>query len=162
GFSVPAPDEAAAERLGLALPSASLAETRRNPVDLTLANLRAEAYRDTISALVDSPTYDAVVVVVGSSGLGDPRLAAEPVRAVAATPVEAEAFARGLDGPLVVKVLSRDIAHKSDVGGVRLGVPADDVARVCRELADRVASDFAVEGWLVQEQITGDATEMLL
>jgi acyl-CoA synthetase (NDP forming) len=252
GFSVPPPDDAAAERLSAALPAASPAETHRNPVDLTLANLRAEAYRDTISALVESPTYDGVVVVVGSSGLGDPRLAAEPVReaaartdkpvmvyvsphalnivsslnslgvpafhtaegcaaalvalrtrtqrmessasvvrsahaapdtsgrlneaealalfesfgipavrhAVARTPEEAEAFARDVDGPVVLKVLSRDIAHKSDVGGVRLNVRADDVARVCAELARSVGRD--TEGWLIQEQVAGDATEMLL
>ena len=54
-----------------------------------------------------------------------------PVRhQVVATPAEAEAFARGLATSVVVKVLSRDIAHKSDVGGVRVGVAADDVAHV--------------------------------
>jgi acetate---CoA ligase (ADP-forming) len=214
---------------------------------LTLANLRSETYRDTIAALVDSPTYDALVVVVGSSGLGDPKLAAEPVRAaavtspkpvlvyvsphalnivsylnsvgvpafhtaegcadalaalrrgaiapieprqisvadvsdvptgqlneaeslalfhrfgissaahcVATTPEQAAAFAEELGRPVVVKILSREIGHKSDVGGVRVGVAPDDVASVCEELRQQ-----AYEGWLVQEQIVG-GVEMLL
>src|SRR5262249_36025420 len=40
----------------------------------------------------------------------------------AATPPEAARAAQQFDGPVVMKVLSRDIAHKSDVGGVLLGV----------------------------------------
>src|SRR5262249_11604755 len=60
------------------------ASADRNPIDLTLANLKSETYRDTLTALAESPRYDAIVVVVGSSGLGDPTLAAEPVRVAAA------------------------------------------------------------------------------
>jgi acyl-CoA synthetase (NDP forming) len=199
---------------------------------------------------VESPSYDALVVVVGSSGLGDPALAADPVReaaartekpvvvfvsphalnivahlngvgvpafhtpegcaaalvamrtrsvrrsvsaepvartqpvagelptgtlneaeslalfaaygiepvryAVAHTPEEAEAYASMFGARVVVKVLSREIAHKSEVGGVRLGVAPEDVARVCNELGPG-------DGWMVQEQIdASQATEMLL
>jgi hypothetical protein len=52
-------------------------------------------------------------------------------------------------------MLSRTIAHKSDVGGVKLGVPLAEVAATCREMRQDV------EGWLIQEQIHG-GTEMLL
>jgi succinyl-CoA synthetase beta subunit len=82
-----------------------------------------------------------------------------PVRhAIAHTPEQAEAFARTLEGKVVVKVLSREIAHKSDVGGVRLDVAEDDVARVCASLHVRGA-----EGWLIEEHIdAASATEVLL
>lgn len=75
GFVTPPPDAATVARLRTALVGEG-AVADRNPIDLTLANLRSETYRDTIAALVDSPTYDGLVVVVGSSGLGDPSLAA--------------------------------------------------------------------------------------
>lgn len=232
----------------------------RNPIDLTLANLRSETYRETVAALVDSPSYDAVVVVVGSSGLEDPSLAAAPVReaslasekpvvvyvnpaamnivnylngvgvpafftaegcatalaamagsaagassgaaastlmpgatarafsgraqarilneaealdlfaehgvgsaphVVARTPQEAAARARALSGErLVVKILSSSVAHKSDVGGVRVGVAPRDVAATCEELRQQAGAE-RVDGWLIQELVTG-GTEMLL
>jgi acetate---CoA ligase (ADP-forming) len=276
GFHAPPPDSATADRLREALVGeAAMAD--RNPIDLTLANLRGETYRQTITALVDSPSYDGVVVVVGSSGLGDPSLAAAPVReaataaekpvvvyvnphalnivkylnsvgvpafstaegcaaalaamrdrvaaipdrvsadslesgvvlqipqpshgggpgpptrsgerrsaplgrrlneaealalfaehgiqvvrhAVAQSPDEAAHLAATLGSErVVVKVLAREVAHKSDVGGVRVGVAPADVASACRELAARVG-DAHLEGWLVQEQVIG-GTELLL
>jgi len=51
-------------------PSAKRPPADRNPIDLTLANLRSETYRDTIAALIESPTYDALIVVVGFVGAG--------------------------------------------------------------------------------------------
>ena len=66
--------------------------------------------------------------------------------------------------PVVVKVLSRDVAHKSEFGGVRLNVAPADVARGCDELRARLrrhAPGARFEGWLVQEQLAG-GTELLL
>ena len=81
--------------------------------------------------------------------------------AIAETPAEAEAFARDVDGPVVLKVLSRDIAHKSDVGGVRVDVRAGRRgARVRR--AARGVWGATTGRWLIQEQVAGEATEMLL
>jgi acetyltransferase len=53
-------------------------------------------------------------------------IATVPTR-VAQTPEEAAAQARTMAGPFVLKVLSRDISHKSDIGGVKLNL-ADDQA----------------------------------
>jgi succinyl-CoA synthetase beta subunit len=77
---------------------------------------------------------------------------------VAATPDEAAAIAREIGGPVVLKILSRDIAHKSDVGGVRVGVPPEGVARNAAEILAAVrnsAPEATVEGLLVQEQVSG-------
>src|SRR5262249_41153444 len=51
----------------------------RNPIDLTLAGLHPEIIASVIQILFDSATYDAVIVVVGSSALHDPDLVARPL-----------------------------------------------------------------------------------
>ncbi len=52
----------------------------RNPIDLTLAGLQPEVMRGAISILLDSPDYDAVISVVGSSGVAQPHLMADAIR----------------------------------------------------------------------------------
>jgi acyl-CoA synthetase (NDP forming) len=51
---------------------------------------------------------------------------------------DAAAAADGFDGPVAVKLVSPDVPHKSDVGGVRLGV--DGAANVRRAFEDVIAS----------------------
>jgi len=55
--------------------------------------------------------------------------------------------------PFAVKVISASILHKTDVGGVKLGVknPAE-VGAAIAAMADRL-SGHAIEGWLVEEMI---------
>jgi acyl-CoA synthetase (NDP forming) len=61
----------------------------------------------------------------------------------------------GLTPPFVVKVVSPDILHKSDVGGVTLNVA--DAAGVVRAITSMAAKPGivgkAVDGWLVEEMI---------
>jgi succinyl-CoA synthetase beta subunit len=63
----------------------------------------------------------------------------------------------------VLKILSRAISHKSDVGGVRVGVPVANVADVCREMeaAVRAQTDAILEGFLVQE-MAGEGIEVIV
>jgi len=75
GFATPAPDEATASTLR-ALNSGSEAVLDRNPIDVTLAGLQPDLLRGAIRALLASPSYDALVIVVGSSGLARPELMA--------------------------------------------------------------------------------------
>ena len=49
---------------------------------------------------------------------------------IARSAEDAAAFARTLGGKVALKILSPDIAHKTDVGGVKLGVPGDDATTV--------------------------------
>ena len=44
----------------------------------------------------------------------------------ARTPQEAGAAAQALRGPVALKILSRQLSHKSDVGGVRLGLTGQE------------------------------------
>ena len=53
--------------------------------------------------------------------------------AVAATPAEAKAIALQMRGPFAVKILSPDITHKSDIGGVALGLDGADAVEQAAE-----------------------------
>jgi len=256
GFGTPAPDEATANALR-ALQSGSEAVLDRNPIDVTLAGLRPDLLRGAINALLASPSYDALVIIVGSSSLAMPELLAgaiqeclpnsdKPVMAyvsphapevgalltrrgvpaftaaesctaalagmlrvqrfvapaqddaalplveagdlpsgsldeaqakqlfsrfgvpcaaerVVASPAEAEAAARELGGRVVLKILSSQITHKSDVGGVAVGLSADTIGerigRMASEVKSRTGTD--VQRFLVQEMVAG-GTELIL
>ena len=78
GFEAPPPDRPTVERLTSVLVGDE-AMAERNPVDVTLAGLSSDIFRSAISSLLASPSYDALVVIVGSSGLARPELAGGPV-----------------------------------------------------------------------------------
>lgn len=79
GFETPAPGPETAEKLRN-LDIGDQAVLDRNPIDLTLAGLQPELMRSAIGILLDSEDYDAVVSVVGSSGVARPHLMADAIR----------------------------------------------------------------------------------
>ncbi len=255
-FDTPAPEEATASSLR-ALNSGSEAVLDRNPIDVTLAGLRPDLLRGAINALLASPTYDALVIVVGSSSLAKPELmagaiqdclpnsnkpvfayvsphapavsklltetgvpayaAAESITAAFAamrhasefkptssvsTPLalksldelpkgaldeaqakklfmqfgiacaaertvhnaeQARAAALELGGRVVLKILSSEITHKSDVGGVAVGVTPENMADRIATMTSEVKANTGKlpESFLVQEMVTG-GTELIL
>ena len=78
GFDAPPPGAKTAKRLGALLHHDGFA-ANRNPIDLTLAGLSPEIIKGAIDALLESHDYDAVIPIVGSSGVGRPDLVAVPV-----------------------------------------------------------------------------------
>ena len=95
------------------------------------------------------------LALLGEYGLPVPRH--EHVR----TPQAALAAARRIGYPVVLKVVSRDIVHKSEVGGVRIGVAGDDalkgaweeISRSVEAAGGRTAgTGSSLEGFLVCEQ----------
>ena len=82
---------------------------------------------------------------------------------VAKTPAEAEAAAKTFAGNVVIKVLSRDILHKSEAGGVAVNIAPENVGRVCTQIAERffAATQHKPEGFLVQELIAS-GVELIL
>jgi acyl-CoA synthetase (NDP forming) len=259
GFEVPDPDVATARKLlALNIPDAVL---DRNPIDVTLAGLRSDLLRTVIDTLLASASFDAVIVIVGSSGIGQPDLVARPLiealpksdkpllayvspdapsivrhlnqqrvpafsapescaSALAAlllagtehvpsaapaaaqatvdwqteglpvsgrlneadskrlfarfgirsvdevivhSPAEAEQAAAHIGGNVVLKILSREILHKTEIGGVVVDVRPEDIARRCHELGEnvRTRSSQKIEGFLVQELIR-DGVELIL
>jgi acetate---CoA ligase (ADP-forming) len=261
GFQAPPPDAETAARLR-SLQKADLTGLDRNPIDVTLAGLQPELLRGAIQALLDSPTYDALVLIVGSSGVANPELMAGAIQAclpssdkpvlayvsphapvaaslltargvpaftqpeacasvlsamwhvtripapkerpvgakpqkarviatddfpagtldeaeskalfarfgvpavtehIVTTPAQAAKAAAELGGRVVLKVLSAEILHKSDVGGVAVGLGVDDIAaRLTQMITDvTAATGDKPKRFLVQEMVSG-GTEMIL
>jgi acyl-CoA synthetase (NDP forming) len=63
----------------------------------------------------------------------------------------------------VLKILSADITHKSDVGGVAVGVPADQVAQRLMTMTAEVEAKAGLtpKRFLIQEMVSG-GTEFIL
>lgn len=256
GFETPAPDAKTAAQLA-SLQSGSHANLDRNPVDLTLAGLHPDILRGAIRILLASPSYDALVVIAGSSAVGSPALLADAVHdclplsdkpviayvsphapnvgavltergvpayisaescaaafsglllaaeapqsdlaasaerqvdisdlspgsldeaqakalfsrfgipavaeRIVTTPAEAEAAARELGGKLVLKILSGEITHKSDVGGVAVNLTPETIGvRLTAMAADvEAATGRRPQRFLVQEMVAG-GTELIL
>jgi acyl-CoA synthetase (NDP forming) len=71
---------------------------------------------------------------------------------------DAAKAAAGLEAPFAVKVVSRDVPHKTEAGGVRLGVARDALAGAARSVADKAAKAVPgakIDGVLVSEMAQG-------
>lgn len=81
------------------------------------------------------------------------------------TPQQAIDGARLIGGKVVLKIQSRDLPHKSEVGGVEIGVEGDaQVRRAFDEMLTRVSRNAplaAVDGVLVQQMVQG-AVEVIV
>lgn len=255
GFETPAPDAQTASALR-ALQSGDEAVLDRNPIDVTLAGLQPDLLRAAIKILLQSSSYDALVIVVGSSSIAMPELmagaikdclhlshkpvlayisphapqaaqlltsygvpsfpAAESISAcllamhkvaswiapvteqnkarpeivfetsgnlnehaskrlfaqfgipcteevVVKSAQEATTAALNINRPVVLKILSEKILHKSDVGGVAVGLNAqtvgDRLTQMCTEVENKAG--VRAEQFLVQQMVQG-GTELIL
>lgn len=84
---------------------------------------------------------------------------------LAASPQEAAQVAQRIGFPVVLKVVSPDIAHKSDVGGVKLNLTsAPEVEQAYREIlesAQRAQPQARIQGVAVQ-QMARPGTEVII
>jgi len=90
-----------------------------------------------------------------------------PTRVVPPNPEAAVYAADTLGYPVVLKILSHDISHKSDVGGVRLNLhSAAEVVQAAQAMLERVAErkpGAVIEGFTVQPMVRRDhAHELIL
>lgn len=257
GFDSPAPDKSTVDHLLQAMPGGNAA-LDTNPVDVTLAGLQPDILKGCIKALLDSPSYDGLTVVVGSSSVGNPELVSKAIReagsATAAKPVlayvsphapeaaarltrqgipafntpeavasafsalwtageplvrmqpanrspvdvpadwqgsldehrakslfsrfglpvvrehvvanadEARQAASALGGKVVLKMLSSAVTHKSDVGGVAVGLDADTIGEQLEKMRATVKLRAGIDpdGFLVQEMVPPGALELIL
>ncbi|MDZ4721580.1 MAG: acetate--CoA ligase family protein [Roseiflexaceae bacterium] len=80
-----------------------------------------------------------------------------PKSELAQSPDEAAEIAARIGFPVVMKISSPDILHKSDIGGVKVGVADPTMARDSYELieyrARKYSRDAKIWGVLVQEQV---------
>lgn len=74
-----------------------------------------------------------------------------------ATPAEAAQTAAKIAAPVALKILSPDITHKTDIGGVLLGLEgADAVEAAATTMLKRIAAarpDAQIDGFMVEEMI---------
>ncbi|WP_280151848.1 acetate--CoA ligase family protein [Piscinibacter sp. XHJ-5] len=82
---------------------------------------------------------------------------------IVTSPAEAEAAARELGGRVVLKILSSQIAHKTEVGGVAIGLTPETVGARLTAMAADVEARAGVrpQRFLVQEMV-GGGTELIL
>jgi acetyltransferase len=89
-----------------------------------------------------------------------------PQGEVVDSPGEAEAIAEEIGDEVVMKIVSPDILHKSDIGGVEVGVAPADVRDTYEDLVVRARNyqtDATILGVQVQEMVDVDAgTETIL
>jgi acetyltransferase len=85
---------------------------------------------------------------------------------VARTPDAAAAICKRIGFPVVMKIHSPDITHKSDCNGVVVGVKTgEDVKRVFEEITFRANThhpDAVIDGVVVQRMVTGIDLELIL
>jgi acetyltransferase len=86
---------------------------------------------------------------------------------IARTPSEAGTAAAEFGLPVALKILSRDISHKSDVGGVLLGIETpDEAVAAARRMQARIGAlkpSARLEGFTVEPMIErGDGIELIL
>lgn len=89
-----------------------------------------------------------------------------PREAVSTTVEEVVGAARHIGYPVVLKILSPDIQHKTEIGGVRIGLE-DEVAVVTAfhevmETARRHHPRARLEGAVIQEMVPAGAVEVIL
>lgn len=82
------------------------------------------------------------------------------------SPDEAVAVATGLGFPVVLKIASADIAHKSDLGLVEVGVAGPEAVRAAYTRLTSTAADAApdarIDGVVVAEMVTDAVAEVIL
>lgn len=91
------------------------------------------------SILDDAIDRDTPTLGLESLGLLEAYGIETPAGGLARDPDEANELAASIPGDVVVlKIVSPDISHKTDIGGVRIGVPVDEVATAYEDLVTRV------------------------
>jgi acetyl coenzyme A synthetase (ADP forming)-like protein len=125
--------------------TATLSEVDKSTVRAVLDEVRA-AGRDALTAPEGKRVCDAYGIPTPSEGL-------------ATTPDEAAKLAEEIGKPVVAKIVSPDILHKTEAGGVIVGVKGADEARSAFEKivanAKAYKADASITGVQIQEMVGG-------
>jgi acetyltransferase len=116
--------------------------------------------------LEDAADREATRLGVEAMDLLDAYGIPTPEGEVVDDPSDARWVANDIEGDVVMKIVSPDILHKSDIGGVKVGVSDEDVADAYEDLVTRAKNyqpDATILGVQVQEMVDVDAgTETIL
>lgn len=150
----------------LSLSSAMSALTRRFPV--AAGAKPASAHATAVHGATDTPPSGALRTLNESAGKAMLRDAGFPTppSQVASSPEQAISFAAAMGFPVVLKIVSPDIAHKTEAGGVKLNLRSEDDVRqaytTILESVGRYKSDARIEGVLVEKMMPPGAREVLI
>ncbi len=116
-----------------------------------------DAVKDTINSLLQAGRYEAgediAMAILSRYGFTFPE------RALTRSAKEAAAVSERIGFPVVMKVSSPDILHKTDVGGVKLNINSEDAAEDAfieiTSNARRLMPDALINGVMVYEMIKG-------
>ncbi|MFM6985907.1 MAG: GNAT family N-acetyltransferase [Hydrogenophaga sp.] len=125
------------------------ARDARHSMDLTAIRAIVEAVLREGREVLTEPEAKALLAAAG--------LPMVPTQVVKPCADEAVVAADALGYPVVLKILSHAISHKSDVGGVRLAIgSAPELRQVCAEMLQRVREQRPgadVQGFTVQPMV---------
>ncbi len=124
---------------------------RQEPGEYPVDRERAAA------VLAEAKRRDRVRLGVEAMGLLEAYGIATARGALARSPEEVERALLDLGESVVLKLVSPDMSHKSDVGGVRVGVPADKAAEEAWHMLNMAQARFPempIDGILVQEHLS--------
>jgi len=89
-----------------------------------------------------------------------------PRNAVIQSVGEIERYAKDLEFPLVAKIISEDILHKTDAGGVKLGIQnIEEAKQAFNEIVEasiNYKSDARLQGVLLEEMLNISGVEMFI
>lgn len=132
-----------------------LPETLRALSALTFYSRKAGLVIPPLPAPAPSPIEGPAELSAALDRLG----VSEPASAFARTADEAAAAAKRIGFPVVAKIRSSAVSHKTEVGGVRLNLRSDDdVRQACVSLEQslrRAAPEAPLDGFLIQEMASG-------
>ena len=123
------------------------------PMDFALDESAVREVLDEATARGDDRVSVDAMTVLEACGVPT------PPGGLADSPEAAAEIARGVDGPVAMKIASPDVLHKSDVGGVELDVPTAAVADTYAEMVERVSSarpDAEIRGVQVERFVPPD------
>jgi acyl-CoA synthetase (NDP forming) len=112
----------------------ALAQTQVRPSEVPAPAPVAEGF-----VLGDRPSYPEARSLLSECGV------AFPDGHLARSENEAAQFAAGIGGSVVLKAIAADLVHKSDVGGVIVGVDPAEVAVSVREMKERISTQAQLE-----------------
>jgi acyl-CoA synthetase (NDP forming) len=84
----------------------------------------------------------------------------QPEQVLLRSPADASSAASTLTGTFVAKIQSPVVLHKTERGGVRLGVRPEQLSEVYRELCDRFAAEGATD--VLVQRMAGQGPELLV
>lgn len=121
----------------------------------------ARQQQDAVRGILDKAKAEGRTSLTAPEGklLCDAYGISVPKEGLARSAAEAGSLADGMGYPVVLKIVSPDILHKTEAGGVLVGVAsADAVAKGYETIlanAKRYKSDARIEGVQVQQMLTG-------